>query len=165
MYQNLIYISRYLDFYYQILNPYLLPNPHPYLPLTTSTPIYPYLPLNNFLQGQWAQVPWTYFFSFLGKNLMSTIEQLFAVHCIVSQRCQLIPFCGSSWFGCSARTWNQLPSHTICMWIYTVSLFLFHYLLIFFLSICGPFNDIWWNGFKILAHGLKLFLSSFQSMY
>ena len=63
MYQNLIYISRYLDFYYQILNPYLqLPTPTPYLPLPTSTPIYPYpphlylpthpyLPLNNFFKA------------------------------------------------------------------------------------------------------------------
>ena len=68
MYQNLIYISRYLDFYYQILNPYiLLPTPHPYLPLTTSTPIYPYPPpplpaSEQFLQGQLSHVPWTLLF-------------------------------------------------------------------------------------------------------
>ena len=45
MYQNLIYISRYLDFYYQILNPYL--------PLTASAPTHPhpYLPLNNFFKA------------------------------------------------------------------------------------------------------------------
>ena len=43
MYQNLIYISRYLDFYYQILNPYLL--------LPTPTLTYPYLPLNNFFKA------------------------------------------------------------------------------------------------------------------
>ena len=66
MYQNLIYISRYLDFYYQILNPYLLLPTPPYLPLTTSTPIYPYPPpplptSEQFLQGQWVHVPWTYF--------------------------------------------------------------------------------------------------------
>ena len=48
MYQNLIYISRYLDFYYQILNPYLL------LPTTTHLypyPPHPYLPLNNFFKA------------------------------------------------------------------------------------------------------------------
>ena len=53
MYQNLIYISRYLEFY---INFEPLPTttyPHPYLPLTTSAPTHPhpYLPLNNFFKA------------------------------------------------------------------------------------------------------------------
>ena len=66
MYQNLIYISRYLDFYYQILNPYLLlPTP----PLPTTNHLYPYPPpplpaSEQFLQGQLAHVPWTYFYRY-----------------------------------------------------------------------------------------------------
>ena len=67
MYQNLIYISRYFGFLLSNFEP--LPTTtylHPYLPLTTSTPIYPYPPPSlpaseQFLQGQWAQVPWTFF--------------------------------------------------------------------------------------------------------
>ena len=66
MYQNLIYILDIWIFIIKFWTPtyYYLPPPLP-----TTTHLYPYLPLpipplhasEQFLQGQWAQVPWTYF--------------------------------------------------------------------------------------------------------